>query len=111
MTPRKEKLKNPKACLYDRLPKQGQEKVDAFKANYNIYFKNQTNASEILKISQSAMYRYLAGQVLVPMEVANRFSIFTNGVVTVESIFFDLNEYIFDQKKAKKLKESNVIKR
>ena len=107
MPPKKRKEK---PCLYDRLPKQAQVKVDAFRAQYDIYFKNQTIAADALKCSQSAIHRYLSGKVLVPMEIADRFMKFTNGVVSVESIFFDLNEYLYDQEKAKDAAVRNVIK-
>ena len=94
--------KKPLPIIYDRLPDEGKQKVDNFKRAYNIYFKNQTNAGLALKVTQGTIYRYLVGIVLVPMEVARRFEQFSNGAITVDSIFFDYNEYLYDQRLAKK---------
>lgn len=97
-----DETKKPKPIIYDRLPPEGQQKVENFKIAYKIYFNNQTYAGKMLKVTQGTVNRYLSGVILLPMEVATRLEEFTNGAVTVDSVFFDFNEYLYDQKEAKK---------
>ncbi|GEM_PF-3122917 len=84
--------------IYEIIPDIGKAKVDAFCAAYNIYFRNQKDAGDILKVGQATISRYLEGSILVPMEVAVRFEKHTNGLVSTDSIFFDYKEYKYDLK-------------
>jgi len=95
-----------KPTLYDRIPEEGKKKVDTFCNAFKVYFKNQTQASPVLKVEQVTIFRYLNGVVLVPLEVARRFERHTNGVITAESIFFDYQEYLYDQRQEKKKKKA-----
>jgi len=107
----KAKKSKPKVNLiYDRLPEEGKAKMDNFKKAYKIYFNNQTYAGTVLKVGQVSVWRYLNGVYIVPLEVARRFQEFTKGAVDMDSIFFDFNGYLYDQKQAvKKEKKKKVI--
>lgn len=89
------------------LPKEAFEKMEAFKAAFKIFFKNHQDAVPVLKIGQSSISRYLAGSILVPMDVAQRFSDHTKGVVDMKSICFDLSAYTFDQRIKRKSDQSH----
>lgn len=91
--------------MYDRLPEEGKKKVKAFGANINIYFKNQALAGLALKCSQTTINKYIKGVNLVPLEVARRFSRYTNGNLSEDSIFFDYAEWMYDQRIETKNKE------
>jgi hypothetical protein len=95
-----------KPTLYERIPKEGKLKVDAFRNAFKVFFKNQTQASPILKVEQVTINRYLKGIILVPLEVAQRFERHTNGAITAESIYFDYQEYLFDQRQEEKKKKA-----
>lgn len=87
-----------KVLMKDRLPPEGLEKFENFNKQFRIYFKNQSNAGEIFKVAQVTVSKYLAGKTLVPMPVADRFSKFTNGVVSLDDIYFDYEAYLYDLK-------------
>ncbi|OTG87851.1 hypothetical protein [Acinetobacter sp. ANC 3813] len=88
--------------MYDRLPPEGKQAVKAFGDAIRVYFKNQTLAGQVLKCHQGKISKYMQGVNLVPLEVARRFSQYTNGVLSEESIFFDYWEWVYDQAEAKK---------
>lgn len=103
-----DKNKTPKPIIFDRLPEEGKQKVINFQQAYNIYFKNQTDAGLVLKVTQGTVNRYIKGKVLIPMQVARRFEEFTKGVITEDSIFFDYDEWVYDQKMLNKKAKNNV---
>lgn len=90
---------------YDSLPPEARKKVDAFGAALNIYFKNQTQAGLVLKCEQTSICKYIKGINLVPLEIARRFSKYTNGVLNEDSIFFDYREWQYDLKMKEKTKK------
>jgi hypothetical protein len=77
--------------------RRGKKAIKNFNNAYKI-FKNQTHAGEVLKVSQATINRYLSGALLVPLEVAHRLEIFTNGVIPSTTVFFDYQAYLYDLK-------------
>lgn len=88
--------------INQKLPKEAQEKVKKFRDAFRVYFKSQRDAEDTLKVGQAAISRYLDGKSPMPMEVAVRFSDFTNGQILYQDIWFDLSGYRYDQRKSKK---------
>jgi len=101
-TANKDLKSNSKLSMLDRLPPEGLKKHENFAKQYQIYFKNQKNAAEVLKVAQVTVSKYLSGVILVSMPVAERFSNFTNGVVARDDIYFDYDAYLYDQKASKR---------
>lgn len=95
-----------KLPMRDRLPPEGLKKHDNFVKQYQIYFKSQKSAAEVLKVNQVTVSKQLSGVILVSMPVAERFSKFTNGVVARDDIYFDYEAYVYDQKAARKKKKN-----
>lgn len=89
----------PRKKLIDVVPEEGKKAIKNFNNAYKIFFKNQTHAGEVLKVSQGTINRYLSGALLVPLEVAHRLEIFTNGAIPSTTIFFDYQAYLYDLKK------------
>ena len=103
-----EKNKVSRPTIFDRLPEEGKKKVINFQQACRVFFKNQTDAGAALKVTQGTINRYTGGKLLVPLEVARRFEKFTNGAIAEDSIFFDYNEWIYDQKLINKRAKNNV---
>lgn len=85
--------------LIDVLPEEGIQSIKNLNDAFKVYFKNQSDAGDILKVRQVTMSRYLTGISLMPLEVAQRFEEYTKGAIPAKTIFFDYNAYLFDQKK------------
>ena len=98
----------PSDLMISRLPDEGLEKFENFNRVFKIYFKNQTDAGRILKVGQASIFKYLSGKVLLPREVADRFSKFTNGDVNADDIYFDYNAYVYDQKHGVSVEEKRI---
>lgn len=96
------KTKKERVKPIDRFPPEGVKAVENFQSAFKVYFKNQTVAGKVLKVSPSTVNRYLTGSLLIPMQVANRFSIYTNGSIQVDDIFFDFSEWLYDQNELQK---------
>lgn len=92
----------PRKKLIDVVPQEGKDAIQKFNDAYKIFFKNQTHAGEVLKVRQGTINRYLSGALLVPLEVAQRFEIFTKGVIPAQTIFFDYQAYLYDLKQQSK---------
>jgi len=89
----------PRKKLIDVVPEEGKKAIKNFNNAYKVFFKNQTHAGEVLKVSQATIIRYLSGALLVPWEVAHRLEIFTNWVIPSTTVFFDYQAYLYDLKK------------
>lgn len=94
--------------MISRLPDEGLEKFENFNRAFRIYFKNQTDAGRVLKVNQATVFKYLSGKVLLPREVADRFSKFTNGDVSADDIYFDYNGYVYDLKHGISVEEKRI---
>ena len=86
------------------------EKLDAFRAAFDLYFADQYQASTILMVGQGTISRYLSGVTLVSADTAKRFEDYTGGLIRAEDIYFDAKAYRFSQRQQKKQSEKSSQK-
>mgnify|MGYP003601086698 CR=1 FL=1 len=105
----KNQLKNtPKRVrLVELLPPEGLVKFNNFCNVFKVYFKNQVEAGKAFKVGQATVNRYLSGQIILPIEVAQKINEISSGVIDVEDIYFDYKAFKYDEKM--KQKQSDIL--
>lgn len=96
--------------MIDIVPEEGLVKIAKLQDAVKIYFKSQSAAAKVLKVNQTTVNRYLTGHFLITLHVARRLEIFTKGAVLADDLFFDYDEYLYDQANLKKKEEKQKEK-